>query len=108
MMMAIDPNLFRAILAMDAYNRGYNPGIKDLSDAEGMQIGKAHIYDAKGDAAAQAAGFYALAYDNDRRRRLQRRRKGRVLPRHGWEQSARSDGQRPREWLAGGHGFALR
>lgn len=28
--MTITDDLFRAILAMDAYNRGYRPGIMDL------------------------------------------------------------------------------
>ncbi len=63
--MTLDANLFKAILAMDAYNRGYNPGIvhEEGSDATGVSIGKATISSRKGDAAAQAAGFYGIAYD---------------------------------------------
>lgn len=59
----------KAILAMDAYNRGYNPGIsfgsnsKQSPDTPGIKIGNAEIYRANGDAAAQAVGFYAIAYE---------------------------------------------
>ena len=62
--MAISDNLFFAILAMDAYNRGYGAGIDfgTNSDAAGSQIGNATVYRNKGDAAAQSAGFYAIAY----------------------------------------------
>lgn len=41
----MDYRLFNAILSMDAYNRGYNPGIKfgslsgDESETLGVQIG---------------------------------------------------------------------
>ena len=37
--MSISPDLFRAILAMDSYNRGYDLGI----DLSGSQIGLANI-----------------------------------------------------------------
>ncbi len=40
--MTISDDLFRAILAMDAYNRGDSPGIKDLGGV-GTQIGNATI-----------------------------------------------------------------
>jgi len=57
--------LFKAILAMDSYNRGYGAGtgnsINGLGGV-GSQIGNATIIDDKGDAEAQAAGFYAVAY----------------------------------------------
>lgn len=57
--MAVSPTLMQAILAMDSYNRGYNPGI-----AHGQsQIGTATFNQDKGDAEAQAAGFYAVAYN---------------------------------------------
>jgi RTX calcium-binding nonapeptide repeat (4 copies) len=63
--MATDPILLRAILAMDAYNRGYAAGIKDLG-GEGSQIGEAILgKDATqllAAGAAQATGFYAAAY----------------------------------------------
>ena len=58
-------DLFLAILAMDAYNRGYNPGIADLSDTVGMQIGTATISNRSSSLANSpevAAGFYAVAY----------------------------------------------
>lgn len=65
----MDDKLFKAILSMDAYNRGYGAGIKfgnlagNVSDdSAGIRIGNATIYKNKGDADAQAAGFYALAY----------------------------------------------
>ncbi len=64
--MTINDDLFRAILAMDPYNRGYNSGISfgPNSDAIGTQIGNATISarTPPGDTAAQAASFYALAY----------------------------------------------
>ena len=41
-------------LAMDAYNRGYNPGIADLSDTVGTQIGTATI--------SNRSSFYTVAY----------------------------------------------
>lgn len=43
--MAISNGLFLAILAMDAYNRGYNAGL----NVSGNQIGNASIGLAKGD-----------------------------------------------------------
>lgn len=67
--MAMNDNLFKAILAMDAYNRGYDANIKFGTlagtvslDAQGTQIGNATILDSNGNAAAQDIGFYALAY----------------------------------------------
>jgi hypothetical protein len=55
----MDSVLLRAILAMDAYNRGYNAGIKNLNESP---IGDATFFKDKGDTTAQAAGFYAVAY----------------------------------------------
>lgn len=74
-------DLMKAILAMDAYNRGYDAGIdfrkKDGSgqpiadsdtiytDGSGThyaQIGNATVYRTGGDSAAQAIGFYGIAY----------------------------------------------
>ena len=56
-------DLFLAILAMDAYNRGYGVGISGLD--ESGDIGNATIRDFElGEKAGwQAAGFYAIAYD---------------------------------------------
>ncbi len=59
-------DLFLAILSMDSYNRGYGEGIIGLSNVVGTQIGKAQLSAdsvQKLGAPAQAAGFYALAYD---------------------------------------------
>lgn len=56
-------NLFYSILALDAYNRGYDAKLPGLSDAAGTQVGDAKIITAAGDKAAQDIGFYALAYD---------------------------------------------
>lgn len=65
--MAINDDVFRAILAIDSYNRGYNSGINfgPNSDAIGTQIGNATISarTAPDDTAARAASFYALAYN---------------------------------------------
>lgn len=60
-------DIFLAILAMDAYNRGYSSGI-ELPDAKGTQIGSATISKTIADivgfsANAEAIGFYAVAYD---------------------------------------------
>ncbi|AXX98822.1 hypothetical protein [Profundibacter amoris] len=67
--MTISKDLFLAILSMDSYNRGYGAGI-ELSDAVDTQIGGAKISKtseqiAEMSAEAQAAGFYAIAYDVD-------------------------------------------
>ncbi len=40
--MAISENLFRAILSMDAYNRGYGRGIESAA-LSGTAIGKAGV-----------------------------------------------------------------
>lgn len=64
--------LMKAILAMDSYNRGYNPRIKfsDTADATGIHIGNAVIYknssileNPDGSRKDVAAGFYGIAYD---------------------------------------------
>jgi hypothetical protein len=64
-MMTISADLFKAILAMDAYNRGYGAGILNLGGV-GSQIGEATLSTdsalTPSTAAAQAAGFYAAAY----------------------------------------------
>ncbi|MGD9851516.1 MAG: Mbeg1-like protein [Nitrospirales bacterium] len=61
--MSVSSELMYAILAMDAYNRGYNPGIVGLGGM-GSQIGTATVgIDADDpEGVAQAAGFYAVAY----------------------------------------------
>ena len=63
--MSTSPELMYAILAMDAYNRGYNPGIAGLGGM-GSQIGTATVgEDAEtllSQGTAVAAGFYAVAY----------------------------------------------
>jgi hypothetical protein len=63
--MAISDDLFRAILAMDAYNRGYNAGIGSGPlglGGVGSQIGNATVTRQDGEATAQAAGFFAQSY----------------------------------------------
>ena len=61
--MTISKELFLSILAMDSYNRGYDPGI--LLDANAGGIGAATIAADSTSVIgsdAQAAGFYALSY----------------------------------------------
>lgn len=66
--MAISSDLFTAILAMDAYNRGYNSGLGDAANGLGgigSQIGNAIVSsDTRilGTNVAQAASFFAQAY----------------------------------------------
>ena len=63
--MTISKDLFLSILSMDAYNRGYNPGIVGLSDAVDTQIGNAAIKAASSsveDSAEVTASFYAISY----------------------------------------------
>ena len=62
----MDDILFRAILALDAYNRGYAPGIASLGGGVGAQIGAASIVaqsDVRPNSPAFNAGFYAVAYE---------------------------------------------
>ena len=61
--MAIDDDVFRAILALDSYNRGYDAEV-DISALGGSttQLGTATLGDQKGDAEAQAASFFAQSY----------------------------------------------
>jgi hypothetical protein len=56
-------NLFLAILAMDSYNRGYEPGIRGLSDDLGSAIGDASVIAGSNGASARSAGFYGIAYN---------------------------------------------
>lgn len=62
--MSISPTLFTAILAMDAYNRGYGnpilPSTGQIGDA--TIIGDAITRSNDGGARAMATGFYAIAY----------------------------------------------
>lgn len=73
--MSISSDLFLAILAMDAYNRGYDAGLTDgvnldgngndldgLGEA-GYSIGKAAILDFNLPSGSQGASFYAIAYE---------------------------------------------
>lgn len=64
--MTVSSELMYAILAMDAYNRGYNPGIAGLGGM-GSQIGTATVgEDAEtllSQGSAFATGFYAIAYE---------------------------------------------
>jgi len=71
--MAISNDLFLAILAMDAYNRGYNAGIKDPNAGQdqgllGTSIGNATISTASNTqegSAQRNASFYAQSYTLD-------------------------------------------
>jgi len=71
----ISKDLFVSILAMDAYNRGYDAGISDgvsldengtdidgLGEA-GQQIGAATIMNVPLPGGSEAADFYAIAYE---------------------------------------------
>ncbi len=66
--MNISPELFMAVLSMDAYNRGYESGIggpDGLGSAIGTMIGNASISyasDSIENSEERTAGFYAVAY----------------------------------------------
>ena len=65
--MTMSKDLFLSILSMDAYNRGYNPGIAGLAETGAIGnatlIMRADLGVPVGDFAAwQAASFYGLAY----------------------------------------------
>ena len=60
--MTINPTLFKAILSMDAYNRGYDRAINLDAVLNTTQIGTAIITTSRDQPDAQAIGFYALAY----------------------------------------------
>jgi len=67
--MSLSPELMYAILSLDAYNRGYDPGIADLGGL-GSQIGMATIMNDSENTnvtatTGKAAGFYAVAYDTE-------------------------------------------
>jgi subtilisin family serine protease len=66
--MTISKDLLLAILAMDSYNRGYEPGIEGLG-GENSRIGSTTVKkDAQqllAEGVAKAAGFYAIAYDTE-------------------------------------------
>jgi hypothetical protein len=63
--MTISRDLFLAILSMDSYNRGYGVGLTFRNQSN--QIGNATIGEDAltllSQGTAEAAGFYALAYD---------------------------------------------
>jgi hypothetical protein len=62
--------LLKAILSMDAYNRGYDAGIKfgnfpeknSSIDSPGTQIGLLTVYDSKKDVDARNISFYGISY----------------------------------------------
>jgi len=63
--MSISNELMYAILSMDSYNQGYNPGISGVGNAVGLatKVSDSSVLDASGNSdIAQAAGFYASAY----------------------------------------------
>lgn len=62
--MTMSKELFLALLSMDAYNRGYAPGVGGLGGV-GSRIGPATITKQSDTAAGSPgvnAGFYAIAY----------------------------------------------
>ena len=68
--MTISKELFLAIFSMDSYNRGDGAGISDgdANDPDGLgglqsQIGNATVINQNISPEAQAAGFYAIAYE---------------------------------------------
>ena len=62
--MAISPELFQALLALDAYNRSYNKGhVDDNLDKNHNQLGRAYIVGRDDAPTAQAAGFAAYRWD---------------------------------------------
>ena len=71
--MTVSKDLLLSILSMDAYNRGYNPGISGLNDTSNgsVKVGNAAVSFNLQDtgtvfsAAAQAASFYAISYTID-------------------------------------------
>ena len=62
--MTISVELSYAILALDSYNRGYDPGVPGLSDAPGTQIGNRTILDTDLPIGSETASFYAAAYQD--------------------------------------------
>jgi hypothetical protein len=63
--MSISEDLFLAILAMDAYNRGYASGVGNNTDGLGglgSQIGTATVTRQDKSAEAVAASFFAQSY----------------------------------------------
>ena len=66
--MTISKDLMLSILSMDAYNRGYNPGLANLSEATdgSVRIGTAAVsyslQSAGMEVTSEAADFYALAH----------------------------------------------
>lgn len=64
--MTISKDLFLAILSMDSYNQGYGRGIEHGKSQIGAAttVSDSVILDTPGNVdVAQAAGFYAVAYD---------------------------------------------
>ena len=62
--MTLSSELEFALLSLDSYNRGYNPGIPGLSDAPGTQVGNWTILDTDLPTGSEAASFYAAAYQD--------------------------------------------
>ncbi|MFA5969200.1 MAG: hypothetical protein WC816_08165 [Sphingomonas sp.] len=64
----MNSDLFLSILALDSYNRGYQPGISELSSEPGTSLGSAIIFRdssiliQNGERRDEPAGFYAISY----------------------------------------------
>jgi len=57
--------VFKAILAMDSYNRGYGSKLSNLGESVTDKIGNYYISNTKGDLDAQSVGFYSVAYQHN-------------------------------------------
>ncbi len=55
--MTLSSELEFALLSLDSYNRGYNPGVPGLSDAPGTQVGNWTILDTDLPTGSEAASF---------------------------------------------------
>lgn len=53
-----------ALLSLDSYNRGYDPGVIGLSDQPGTVVGRWSTIDVDLPPDSQAASFYAAAYQD--------------------------------------------
>ena len=67
--MAISKELLLSLLSMDAYNRGYDAGIRNLSDVPNMLVGDVKVLKTINELPepfktdAKDAGFYTIAYE---------------------------------------------
>lgn len=95
----MNDNLMKAILSMDSYNRGYLAGLGNnvtgLGGA-GSKIGNLTILNVALPTGAQAAGFYAVAYDTNGDG------KGDIISYRGTDDTLGSDSDITNGWVLGG------